>query len=169
MNAPTVARLRRGMTAAITWAFVAGIFALGVFGIRSGLHPDAGLPSRAALVEVTGTLAGYERNRHSIGFRLRGEPRDFVYPSKAKAMDEVMAGLDAAGRRPVTAWVDAADMAGDGPLTVFALAVDGREVRSYGDVAAAWRSDQRIGLWVGIAMLGCAGAFTALLLRKPPR
>jgi hypothetical protein len=129
---------------------------LGVLGIYSGLNPSDGLPSRSSLALAEGAAVEYETYRYGVRFSLGGHPTGFSYLSKGNASDQVAAAIASSSGKTVKVLYDPQSMSG--PVysdreyfTVFEVSVDGQPVRSYDQVAAAWRADNRVGFWGGWA------------------
>jgi hypothetical protein len=152
---------------AIAWLPVMLAFAIATLAWWYGRDPDAGLPREDALVAVSGRLEELSESRYSIDFRLEGEAREFQYLGKARGWDRVRSALEGAEDRAVTVWIDRAEQGATGDLTVYAVAVDGRVVRSYDEVRDAWRRDNALAPWLAGAMLLCGVVLAFVLLRDP--
>ena len=122
------------------------------------------LPERADLRELSGTVNLIRVNRYDIEFHLAPYANVFEYPAKARKFREVAAALRKGG--PATILVDGRTFANSSPLntTIYALSVDGAEVRSYDDVVRAWRADNKVFYWLiaFFAPVALALAATAL-------
>ena len=106
------------------------------------------LPDRAHLRELQGTVRLIRVNRYDIEFRLDPAKNVFEYPAKARKFREVAAALRQGGL--ATVLVDGRTFT-DGAqsnTTIYALKIDGTEVRSFDDVARAWRADNQVFYWL---------------------
>jgi len=117
-----------------------------------------GVPSRASLKFASGRVKWTEEYRYGVRFALEGTAENFVYVSKGRAMGVVTGALTDAQRPSVSVLYDPAS--GSGPVgsgrsyfTVYELAANGRMVRSRGQVEQAWRSDEKVGLYLGVVFL----------------
>lgn len=124
-----------------------------------------GLPDRANLKKLQGTLSHVAKNKYDVVFRLEPWKATFEYPAKARALARVAAALREGAAASVL--VNGATFVNDGAqrMTIFALTVDGEIVRSFDEVERAWRADNRVFHWLtavfGSATLALAAtAFT---------
>jgi len=76
-------------------------------------------------------------------------------------MGRVEQELRRSAQQPVRVMVDPADRFS----TVYEVAVGGRIIRSYDEVAAAWRHGNRLGLWTACA-LAVVGAVVLFRARR---
>lgn len=121
-------------------------------------------PARADLQTIEGRLeelvpASPGKNGLPTRFRIGGDGRLLQYHSKSGDMGLVEQELKRAAQQTVRVMVDPADRFS----TVYEVMVAGRMVRSYQDVATAWRRGNRLGLWVaGVsAIVGAIVLFRA--------
>lgn len=155
------------------WRALAACAALGLlltalFAYLAAQGEAHGLPDRARLKELHGTLSHVAKNKYDVEFRLEPWKATFQYPTKARALSAVAAALregDAA-----TVFVDGSTFA-DGEAkraTIFALSVNGKVIRSFAQVEQAWRADNRVFPWLtavfGVASLALAA--TAVYERR---
>lgn len=121
-------------------------------------------PSRSELTTLTGRLESVDpsiagkSSSTPTRFRIAGDDRLLQYHSKAGELGHVEQELIRSVQRPVRVLVDPADAF----ATVYEVEIDGRMIQSYDGVAAAWRSDNRLG-WCAACALAIAGV--VLLLR----
>lgn len=122
------------------------------------------LPERADLREIAGTIRLIRVNRYDIEFRLEPLANVFEYPAKARKFRDVATALRKGG--PAKVLVDARTFAEGSPLntTVYALNIGGVEIRSFDDVARAWRADNQVFYWL-IAFFAPATLALALTAR----
>ena len=118
----------------------------------------SGIPARDSLLSASGTVEWVQEYRYGIRFALKDVPRRFVYLSKGNAMGTVAAALASNGKHAVTVVYD--PKRSGGPLgssekyfDVYEISAGGKTVRSHEQVASAWRSDERVGLYLGFAFL----------------
>lgn len=131
-----------------------------------------GIPPRAELGTASGRVEWVSLERYGVEFAFVGDARLFDYPSKANAMGNVESALRQSAGRKVTVLYDHET---HGPAysdrrlhTVYEIAVDGRVVRSYDAVRAAWASDDAIAPWLAGAFLLSAALMWILSYRCPP-
>ena len=157
ISTPTGKKKRR------RWALFAAL--LGMFILYVSTQ-GTGIPERSRLQVASGVVEWMGSGKYDVKFRLAGEPRAFDYASKGNALGLVE---DTLKRRdqPVTVLFDPFNPGG--PVysktefyPVYELSVSGARVRTYNQVKASWKSDNRVGVWVAIAMFLCSGllAFT---------
>lgn len=132
--------------------------------IYIGSDTNDGIPAKSTLASAEGAAGDLVVRRDGVRFSLSGHPTGFYYPSKGNESDQVETALAASPRETVRVLYDPHSLRG--PIysdrkhyTVFEVAVDGRPVRAYAQVAAGWRADNRIGFWGGCAMLLFSLAF----------
>jgi hypothetical protein len=148
-----MARLTERSKKLLSAALLAGLGALGIY---SGLNPSDGLPSKSSLASAEGAATEYETYKYGVRFSLDNHATGFNYLSKGNASDQVAAAIASSSGKTVSVLYDPQSLGG--PVysdreyfTVFEVAVDGQSVRSYDQVAAAWRADNRVGFWGGWA------------------
>lgn len=129
------------------------------------------LPPEGQLARVNGPVSWVETSRSSVRFGLKGEARAFQYLSKAGQMRQVAAALTPGHADEVVVRYDPLDPHtppfSNRPLfTVFEIAVAGKNVRAYSDVAKAWEDDERIAPWLGAAFVLCGLFLGAQRWRK---
>ncbi len=142
------------------WRVLAACAALGLlltalFVYLAAQGEAHGLPDRAQLKELQGTLSHVAKNKYDVEFRLEPWKATFQYPTKARALPSIAAALREGD--PATVLVDGSTFV-DGEeerATIFALTVDGKIVRKFADVEHAWRADNRVFYWL-IAVFGPA-------------
>lgn len=119
-----------------------------VFAYLAAQGENYALPERAHLRELQGTVRLIRVNRYDIEFRLDPWKNVFEYPAKARKFRHVAAALRKGGA--ATILVDARTFADGTPsnTTVYALNIDGDEVRSFDDVARAFRADNQVFYWL---------------------
>jgi hypothetical protein len=124
------------------------------------------LPDRAQLRELQGTVHLIRVNRYDIEFRLDPWKNVFEYPAKARKFRDVAAALREGG--PATVLVDGrAFTDGAQPnTTIYALAINGNEVRGFDDVAHAWRADNQVFYWLIAFFAPAALALAATALHE---
>jgi hypothetical protein len=112
----------------------------------------SGVPERAGLATAQGRVAWHESDKYGVEFGLEGSELAFDYASKANGADVVRSALAHADRRVVTVLYGHEV---HGPVGtderlhyVYEIAVDGRIVRAYADVRAAWEADDAIAPWL---------------------
>jgi hypothetical protein len=127
-----------------------------------------GLPDRARLKELQGTLSHVAKNKYDVEFRLEPWKTTFQYPTKARALATVAAELHEG--HAATVFVDGSTFA-DGEeerATIFALTVNGKVIRSFAQVEQAWRAENSVFSWLtgvfGVATLALAA--TAVYERR---
>ena len=159
ISTPTGGKARRW------WALFSAL--LGMFILYASTQ-GTGIPERSGLQVASGMVEWMESGKYGVKFRLAGEPRAFDYASKGNALGLVEGTLKRGGQ-PITVLFDPLNPGG--PVysrtdfyPVYELSVSGASVRTYDQVQAAWESDNRIGVWVAIAMFFCSGllAFTRI-------
>lgn len=147
-----------------SWAVITVV--LGSF-ILYACTRGTGIPERSKLATASGTVRWVDRGEYVISFRLTGHDRGFEYASKGRAVGRVRRALQGSG--PAEATVLFNPHRSSGPVSsderfhpVYELSVGGVAVRTYDEVQAAWRADNRIGFWLGVAFLVCSAlmAFT---------
>jgi hypothetical protein len=136
----------------ILWGSV--LACLGALGIYSGLDPGRGLPREAQLRQAVGTATWYQPYKYGVRFGLSGHPNGFDYLSKGNAANQVADAIGAASGKTVRVLYDPGSLGApiyskDKYFTVFSVTVGEQPVRSYDQVAAAWRSDNQVGYWIG--------------------
>jgi hypothetical protein len=106
------------------------------------------LPDRAHLRELQGTVRLIRVNRYDIEFRLDPWKNVFEYPAKARRFRHVAAALRKGGAAAIL--VDARTFADGAPsnTTIYALTMGDNEVRSFDDVARAFRADNQVFYWL---------------------
>ena len=124
------------------------------------------LPERAALRELSGTATLVRVNRYDIEFRLAPFTNVFEYPAKARRFRDVAAVLRKGG--PATVLVEAATFAegASSNTTIYALAINGSQIRSYDDVARAFRADNQVFYWLIAFFAPAALALAATALHE---
>ncbi len=125
----------------------------------TNLDPKAGITAEAALQQTSGKVAWVDERKFGTRFGLAGHAERFNYPSKANGMGAVRNALIHANEQMVSVHHD-----GEGRSPIFsddkchdvwALTIEGREIRTYAESAAAWESDNRLKPWLGSAMVVC--------------
>ena len=134
-------------TSGLAFGVVCGVFLAVVTGwqVWSGL--DNGLPPYHVLRDASGRLVQIEMRRGDVFLILAGQRRRFDYLSKAGDFGSVEDAL--VPGQQITLWIDPADI--DRTPTIYQLEVNGRMLRSYADVRDAWRSDNRMAIYLFIA------------------
>lgn len=151
------------------WSVVS--FALCVFGLHAGIDP-AGLPPKESLKTAEGVVEWIDAGDRSIAFRLRGSDGTFSYASKGGALGRVHAGLLSGQQANVSVLFDPANPVGplwttEKAFPVYELRAGAEAVRSYESVNAAWRANNRLGLWLGL-VCGAIGVCLAVHARRLP-
>lgn len=123
-------------------------------------------PPRAGLVMIEGRVkeivpAEPGKNGNPTRFRISGDERLLQYHSKSGDMGRVELELGRSSDQPVRVLIDSNDKFS----TVFEVTIGGRTIRSYEEVVAAWRSGNRLGLWIAWAS-AIAGAVVILSARR---
>ena len=145
------------------WACFAAL--LGIL-ILYGSTQGTGIPERSELQTASGLVEWIESDKYGVKFGLTRESRAFDYASKGNALGLVKDTLKRKGQA-VTVLFDPSSPGG--PVyskevfyQVYELSVLGVPVRTYDQVQASWKSDNRVGVWVAIAMFLFSGllAFT---------
>lgn len=133
-----------------------------------------GIPPRAELKLASGTVDWVQRGKYGVKFRLDGVSQSFDYASKGRGMGVVYDTLSRSGRTPITVLFDSGHPGGpiftkDKYYGVFELSVAGKPFRSYDEIDQAWRSDETVGAWLGIAFFlsGVFLAYCAVRNSKP--
>jgi hypothetical protein len=132
-----------------------GLLFAGVMGYLGRGAP----PAEGALAEASATVAAVQRitgkgNRvTAVRFELGGAGT-FEYPRKAGEIDAIAEALERAGPAPVT--VRYAPGSGADPPAVYELTIGRQRLRSYADIAASWRSENRV-LRIGALAAGVVG------------
>jgi hypothetical protein len=155
------------------WRALAACTALGLlltalFACLAAQGEAHGLPDRARLKELQGTLSHVAKNKYDVTFRLEPWKPTLQYLTKERALATVAAELhegDAA-----TVFVDGSTFV-DGEAkraTIFALTVNGKVVRSFAQVEQAWRADNAVFSWLAavFGMATLALAATAFYERR---
>jgi hypothetical protein len=137
-----------------------------------------GAPPLDALTIESGTLHSFEevrsgsRGNKTPRFMLGPSNNVFQYVSKAGEISAVSSALRGASGKTVEVYFDAADPFSP-PLddidlfTIYALSIEGVEIRKYDEVAAAWKDDSNIGVSVGILIIVvCVSIGAALVWDK---
>ena len=138
-------------------AVLAGVYLLGgVFAIEYvGSDP---IPERSMLTSAAGqiewTRKVRSRKSSSFRFKLSGEPVIFQYVSKAGQAHTIHNRLRSSRGKLVAITFDpdrslSPLFSDETFFTVFSVQVDGKDVRSYDEVAESWGSDNTVGLWLG--------------------
>ena len=140
--------------------FLGGLLVLGGGWLAATMELHAGAPAKASLATATGPVdrvwTGGKR-QETVFFELRGVPDAFVYHSKGEKSAWVFDALAGSRGQRVAVRHDAAEF--DGPLwdrrfhPVYEIQVGYRLVRSHGDVDAAYRRDDRLGVALGIVIV----------------
>ena len=122
------------------------------------IDPTHGLPAYDELQEIQGRIAWIEPYKFGVRFGFDGDDRNFAYLSKADAHHLVTQHLVSAGDHLIAVLAELDDS--HSPLyndkeyhVVFQVAVGEKTVRPYQDVAAAWASDNKLMLLLGILLL----------------
>lgn len=136
--------------------------AFGAFLLIYALSDD--VPPNSELQTVSGMLYSYEEvqsgraaSSKTPRFKLRGDDRVFQYVSKGGKIGTVIGALRSAGGKTVTISID--DELFSPPFddielyTVYAIEIEGVAIRRYDDVAAAWRADNVVGVYLGAFFL----------------
>ena len=132
-----------------------GILLTALFAYLAAQGEAHGLPDRARLKELQGTLSHVAKNKYDATFRLEPWKTTFQYLTKERALTTVAAALREGDT--ATVLVDGstfADSEGE-RVTIFALTVNGKVVRTFAQVDEAWRADNRVFPWL-IAVFGVA-------------
>ena len=154
------------------FALAALSFAVAALGLNAGIRGSS-MPAKASLQSAEGRVVELARTKSEVEFRLSDSARRYSYTSKSGASDRVRDRLR--GAKHAVVWFDPGDtrkpaFSDREFYSVYAVSADGRVVRSYEDVAAARRNDDRLG-W----LLGAFGIASGLyfahggLLRAPRR
>ncbi len=145
-----------------------GLLLTALFVVLAAQGEAHGLPDRTRLKELQGTLSHVAKNKYDVEFRLDPWKATFQYLTKERALSTVAAALREG--ESVTVLVDGstfADSEGE-RVTIFALTVNGKVVRTFAQVDEAWRADNRVFPWLmavfGVATLALAA--TAVYERR---
>lgn len=114
-----------------------------------------GIPPRSELRAASGPVSWVRSGKYGIKFGLDGVPQFFNYASKGNAMGLVHDNLSRPGRPVVTVLYDPGSPGGpiyssDTYYGVFELSIAGKPFRSHDQIAAAWRSDQNLAVWLAV-------------------
>jgi hypothetical protein len=142
--------------------FVIGILSLimSAGGFYAYLTAGSGVPASAELVSISGSLDHnrahpISRSRDSTSFWLHGAPIEYQYLSKGGRMAEAARALRSS-EHDIRVLVSSSELQAartghPSRLDVYEIEIDGELIQSYDDFRAHWISDDRIGLWIGIA------------------
>ena len=110
------------------------------------------LPPRESLRTATGQIDWVKSDKYGVKFALQGSSRAYEYHSKANEMGAVESRL-VNTREPITVLYDPEDPSG--PIysdevfhDVYELSTPTGAFRSYEEIQAAYRSDNKIALWM---------------------
>ena len=147
---------------------------LAAFGAYLGIDPK-GVPAREQLRNAAGTVTWAQKDRHMLVFSIDSmESATFAYHSKAGSMSAVQSDIARGKREGVAVLFDPEDRMGpvwrdDGAFPVYQLKVAGRTIRSLEDVDRAWRSDNRVWLYMAVIAALSAIYFALLSFRRRHR
>lgn len=119
---------------------------------------EPGVPDRAALASATGPVQSLIKGKSSLGFSLKGDARHFQHLSKSGALPLVYQALSGDKGETVTVLFDPSQswqpvFDDQAYHTVYEIRVSDRTLLSYEQARDAWRADQGIGNWLGMAFL----------------
>ena len=122
-----------------------------------------GIPQRSELHAVSGPVSWVRDGKYGIKFGLDGVPQSFDYASKGNAMGLVHDTLSRPDRPVVTVLYDPNSRggpiySGDTYYGVFELSIAGKPFRSHHQIAAAWQSDENVGIWLA-GFFALSGAY----------
>jgi hypothetical protein len=142
---------------------ISGVLLLALAGFIALILMGASLPEKSALIAIEGAVEQITPARFGKGgaptrFRLDDDARVFQYISKSGEIGRVEAELVESREVPVRILIDPDDRF----ATVLEIETNGRTVRSYDAIAAAWRRDDRLGAWIACS---CALVGLVLLVR----
>jgi hypothetical protein len=143
---------------------ISGVLLLALAGIFFVLTlVGASLPGKNELIAIEGAVeqirpASFGKSSVPIRFRLNGDARVFQYISKSGDIGRVETELAESRGAPVRILVDPDDRF----ATVLEIETNGRTIRSYDAIAAAWRRDDRLGAWIACS---CALVGLAVIVR----
>jgi hypothetical protein len=128
-----------------------------------------GVPPRSDLQAASGSVAWVQSGKYGIKFRLNGVPQSFDYASKGKAIGLVYDTLSRTDHPVVTVLFYPGHASGpiyskDTFNGVYELSISGKPFRSRNEIDAAWRSDEKVGAWLGaiFIVIGVYLSFCAL-------
>lgn len=123
-------------------------------------------PKRESLLSASGAVTAVQSGKSGVAFTLEGQVPRFHYLSKGKAIGVVEQGLAPGPGRIVGVLYEdkgSAPVLSDGiHYNVFEITLNGKPVRSYEQVRAAWHADNQIGAWLAGVFLLAAGYFIRL-------
>jgi len=122
-----------------------------------------GIPTRSELQTASGPVSWVQNGKYGVKFRLDGVQQSFDYASKSNAMDLVHDTLSSPDRPVVTVLFDVSRSGGpiysnDTYYGVYELSIAGKPLRSHDQIAAAWRSDESLAVWLA-AFLALSGIY----------
>lgn len=127
-------------------------------GIAYFSSQDKGLPDYDSLQKGEGHIAWVKSNESGIDFGLVEEKRTFGYASKNGTKVFVQNFLMDAGKQKIKVLYDEKDpvkpiFSDELIYPVYELSVSGTVVKSYSEIADAWKTDNQIGVWLGTAFM----------------
>lgn len=150
------------------------VLGFAVAGGASGAAFDSsfGIPDKSALLAAHGRVVAVGSERYGVKFRLQGRPEIFYLPSKAGGSGAAEAALDRAGSAVVSVLFEAEPrrplFSDDRRYDVWQLTVGDRDVRTFEQSGAGWRSDNSVARWV-FAFSLALGVYFALLAWRARR
>ncbi|AUJ72420.1 hypothetical protein [Pseudoalteromonas sp. NC201] len=151
---------------------------LSVFSILGGAYflvsylidPLNGFPDKNQLTEVTGHVEWIEPHKYGVRFKFESQNAKYNYPSKTNAMGLVQNSLENANGLVVAILTrldetNTNHITGKKYHTVYALSVGGKNIRTYEEMADAWASDNKVGLFLGPFLI-FAGFYIAIKAKR---
>jgi hypothetical protein len=156
-------------TKAQYWFFAFLSFAMSALMIHSWAT-FKGIPPRSHLRPASGPVDWVQDGKYGIKFGLRGVQQSFDYASKGNAMGLVYDTLSSPGRPVITVLYDPGSAGSptfskDVYYSVYEFSVAGRPFRSHAEIDRAWRSDEAVGGWLGVAFVAI-GIFLCFCARR---
>lgn len=128
-------------------AAAAAAFLTGLFATLAAQGENYALPDRTHLRELSGTVRLIRVNRYDIEFNLDPWKQVFEYPAKARRFRDVAAALREGGAATILVDARTLDRA-TGNTTIYALTINGKPLRTFDDVARAFRADNQVFYWL---------------------
>jgi hypothetical protein len=143
------------------------VFATGTYLVYLGVSSKP--PRHDQLTTVRGTVSQVVHLRNEVQFRVADDARAYIYSDIGGGFIAIERALRSARGKTITIKVDAAEprrlLLSDGPeFRVWEIQIGEQPLRSYDDIAAAWRQNNQMNLFLGGPALLLGGIF--LLVRR---
>ena len=139
--------------------FLTGLMSLALAALFAWMAAQGdryGLPPAERLRIVDGVVRSSDWDNNDAAIYLEGNPQKFWYLSKAG--EASLVAREAKAGRTISLTVDVEELQDQSRkyVNIFAVAVEGRVIRSFEQVTEDWRANNRVGYWL-IATFGPLG------------